>query len=198
MKILILIAVGFSAALSAGLSAPLSAAERGSIAVWNQQLLVTAPASESQTLPGGAQRLTVDWQHVTMAEAADFLRRATLLNVVVMPGCESRTLTLTVKDMGLTQVVRWISTQTDLAWTYQNEALVFSAAPLPGATVTRLYDLSDLVAPHRDFPGPELAFSSDTTSGRANGVLIGPVDSTAPQHDPDELADFLRRQLHLE
>lgn len=177
-----------------GIVASVTAAEGTSIGVWNHQLLVTAPATGSQTLPGGNQRLTVDWRGTTLDEAAAFLRSATLVNVVVMPGCGDRTLTLTVKDMSLANVVQWISSQTGAAWSYQNQALVFSAEPLRGAQVTKLYDISDLSAEVRDFPGPEMELASN--SGK--GIVCFPTEAPRTKPDTEEIAEFLRRQLHIE
>ncbi len=168
--------------------------EGTSIGVWNHQLLVTAPASGTSDLPGGTQRLTVDWRDTTLAEAADFLRHATLLNVVVMPGCETHRLLLTVTDMPLAAMVRWMSTQTGLAWAYSQQALVFSDKPLARASVTRLYDVSDLAAQVRDFPGPEMAFSS---AGAGKGSFAPVQENNQPQ-SVEEIGEFLRRQLHLE
>ena len=166
------------------------------LGIWNHQLLVTAPAGGENQLPGGSQRLAIDWRGVTLTDAADFLRQATRLNVVVMPDCGERTLSLTVTDMPLSSVIRWMATQTGVAWTYRQEALLFSAKPLSGASVTRIYDVSALTAPVRDFPGPELAFSS---AGIADGGLKAAPEARADSaQNLDEIADFLRRQLHID
>lgn len=175
--------------------ATLAAAEGTSIGVWNHQLLVTAPASGSSNLPGGTQRLTVDWRDTTLDDAADFLHHATLLNIVVMPGCGTRKLSLTVTDMPLAALVRWMGTQTGLAWAYSQQALVFSDQPLTGASVTRLYDVSDLAAQVRDFPGRELAFSS--VGAASIYAPTGNEENTRAQ-SAEEIGEFLRRQLHIE
>ena len=167
-----------------------------SIGIWNHQLLVTAPATGDHTLPGGTQRITVDWRDATLDDAATFLRSATHLNVVVMPGCGERKLTLNVTSMPLASLVKWMGTQTGLSWSYHQEALVFSDQPLQGASVTRLYDVSSLAAQVRDFPGPELAFSS---AGDSKGALLQPAIAKADTaQSTEDIADFLRRQLHIE
>lgn len=183
--------------VTAGLvSAAESAHSATSIGIWNNQLLVTAPATGDHSIPGGTQRITVDWRDVTLDEATTFLRSATHLNFIVMPGCGERKLTLTVTSMPLASLVRWMGTQTGLSWAYSQEALVFSDKPLEGESVTRLYDVSSLSAQVRDFPGPELAFSS---AGDSKGALLQPAtDKADTAQSTEDIADFLRRQLHLE
>ena len=190
---LLILVAGF---LSAAEGATSSTSSNTSIGIWNNQLLVTAPATGDHTLPGGTQRITVDWRDATLDDAATFLRSATHLNVIVMPGCGERKLTLNVTSMPLASLVKWMGTQTGLSWSYHHEALVFSDQPLVGATVTRLYDVSSLAAQVRDFPGPELAFSS---AGDTRGCLFPPpTDKADTAQNTEDLADFLRRQLHIE
>ena len=190
---LLILAAGF---LSAAEGATSSTSSNTSIGIWNNQLLVTAPATGDHPLPGGTQRITVDWRDVTLDEAATFLRSATLLNIIVMPGCGERKLTLTVTSMPLASLVRWMGTQTGLSWAYSQEALVFSDKPLEGASVTRLYDVSSLAAQVRDFPGPELAFSS---AGDSKGMSCFPIpDNANTAQNTEDIAEFLRRQLHIQ
>ena len=190
---LLILAVGF---LSAAEGAGSSTSSSTSIGIWNHQLLVTAPATGDHTLPGGTQRMTVDWRDATLDEAAVFLRSATHLNVIVMPGCGERKLTLNVTSMPLASLVKWMGMQTGLSWSYHHEALVFSHQPLEGATVTRLYDVSSLATHVRDFPGPELAFSS---AGDNRGCLFPPPTENADTaQNTEDIAEFLRRQLHIQ
>ena len=186
---LLLLAAGF-------LGAAETAHPTTSIGIWNNQLLVTAPATGDHSIPGGTQRITVDWRDATLDDAAGFLRSATHLNIIVMPGCGERKLTLNVTSMPLASLVRWMGTQTGLSWAYNQEALVFSDKPLVGESVTRLYDVSSLSTQVRDFPGPELAFSS---AGDSKGALLQPAtDKADSAQSTEDIADFLRRQLHIE
>lgn len=179
---------------SAAESAPASASKI-SIGVWNNQLLVTAPASDERRLPGGEQRMTVDWRDVTLGEAVAALRGMTNLNIICLPGVEETRLTLTVKNMPLTNVVTWMATLTSLHTSYQREALVFSPTAIEGESVTRLYDVSDLTTPMRNFPGPELSIP---VAGGTGALLIMPAEPSTAATDPEELAEFLRRQVHAE
>lgn len=172
-----------------------SAPGKVSIGVWNNQLIVTAPASDARTLPGGDQRMTLDWRDVTLDEATTALRGMTNLNIICMPDLAEKRLTLTVKNMPLTNVVTWMTTLTSVHASYQREALVFSSAVIEGEMVTRLYDVSDLIAPLQNFPGPELSIPEP---GGKGAQISAPAEPAKAATDPEELAEFLRRQVHAE
>lgn len=171
------------------------AAEDLRVDIWNGMLVVRGPASGSKPMPGAEQRMTVTWQDQTLDEVAEFLRVACRLNVVLLPGVGERRVTLAVKDMALGHLIRWVSRQTDTCTDYRDQALIISTAPLRGAETMRLYDVTDITRPVQDFPGPQLAFSSDGT-----GATIGDAaanDARSGQ-SVEDLAEFLRRQLHAE
>lgn len=171
------------------------AAEDLRVDIWNGMLVVRGPATGSKPLPGAEQRMTVTWQDQTLDEVAEFLRVACRLNVVLLPGAGERRVTLAVKDMALGNLIRWVSRQTDTYTDYQDQALIISTAPLRGAETMRLYDVTDITRPVQDFPGPQLAFSSDGT-----GATIGnaPANEARSGQSVEDLADFLRRQIHAE
>lgn len=171
------------------------AAEDLRVDIWNGMLVVRGPATGSKPLPGAEQRMTVTWQDQTLDEVAEFLRVACRLNVVLLPGVGERRVTLAVKDMALGNLIRWVSRQTDTYTDYQDQALIISTAPLRGTETMRLYDVTDITRPVQDFPGPELAFS---TAGKGNGVaLTNPTEAKGGQ-SVEDLAEFLRRQIHVE
>ena len=194
MRTLLLLSLA-GAWCAADLHAAETATGKVSIGVWNNQLLVTAPASDARTLPGGDQRMTVDWRDVTLGEATAALRTMTHLNVVCLPGIEDQRLTLTVKDMPLTNVVTWMATLAGVHTSYQREALVFSPTAIEGESVTRMYDVSDLIAPLQNFPGPDLSIPEPGGSG---AQISGPAEPATAATNPEELAEFLRRQVHAE
>ncbi len=194
MRTLLLLSLA-GAWCAADLHAAETATGKVSIGVWNNQLIVTAPASDARTLPGGDQRMTVDWRDVTLGEASAALRTMTNLNVVCLPGIEDQRLTLTVKNMPLTNVVTWMATLTGVHTSYQREALVFSPTVIEGESVTRMYDVSDLIAPLQNFPGRDLSIPEPGGNG---AKISAPAEPATPTTNPEELADFLRRQVHAE
>ncbi len=194
MRTLLMLCVAGTFATAAD-TATVSGSSTISIGVWNNQLIVTAPASDARSLPGGDQRMTVDWRDVTLEEATTALRGMTNLNIICLPGIAEQRLTLTVKNMPLNNVVTWMATLTGVHTSYQREALVFSPTAIEGASVTRLYDVSDLIAPLQNFPGPELSIPEPG----GKGAMITPsAEPARAATDPEELADFLRRQVHAE
>ena len=152
------------------------------IAVYNNLLLVTAPAPAKQ-LPAGLlrQRLTVDFQDTPMNEVADLLRGATGLNVVVAPGvlASGQSLTLAAKDMELGHLLKWVRTiaKVDVGWV--DGALYLSDVALRAPQATRVYDVSDLTMTIADFPGPDLSIPA---SGGQGAVLVPalPDERAAP------------------
>jgi len=75
--------------LAACLAAPLALAAADSdmrITAYCTSLVVTAPADQ-EVPPAGilSQHMTVTFQDTSIADVAEFLRRATALNVVVAP-----------------------------------------------------------------------------------------------------------------
>ena len=149
-----------------------------SITAYNNLLLVTAPAP-AQQLPAGLlrQQLTVDFEATPMSEVADFLRRASGLNVVVAPGvlAAGTTLTFRARDMEFGHLLNWVRTiaKVDVRWT--DGALYITDDVSSVAQITRVYDVSDLTMTIRDFPGPELAIPANG----GQGALLGP----APQEE---------------
>lgn len=163
---------------------------------WNGMLVVTAPGGSSLAQLGGRldQRITLQAQDQPITETAEFLRRATALNIVVAPGliAQPPLISLQVRDMPLGDVFTWLRRIGGVHIGYVNEAVFISDKPVAGASETRLYDVSDLALPIQDFPGPELAMSQ--ASG--GSALIGPaaVESpTATRYDLDLLEEFIRR-----
>jgi hypothetical protein len=160
------------------------------VGMWHGMMVVQAPASQAHPLPGAEQRVTVDWREQSIAEVAEFLRVACRINVICLPGTADRTVTLAVQQMPVATLIRWIERQSGVVVNWQDQALTFSLTPITGPTVMRLYDVRDLTMPLQDFPGPELAFSSD---GTAVGKMPAPVARAGT--DGEELADFIRQQL---
>jgi hypothetical protein len=65
--------------------------------------------------------------------------------------------TLKADDMLLGHAVRWIAKLTEFDFGFVDGALYISDSPIERPSMTRIYDLSDMVMPIEDFPGPEIA-----------------------------------------
>lgn len=166
------------------------------IGTWNGMLLVTAPAGDGLHRLGGrlAQRITLDARDQPLTETADLLRGMTGLNVVLAPELQARPprITLQVRDMGLDHVLAWIARVGGVHIGYLDGALYLADRPLAGAGTMRLYDVSDLALPRRDFPGPALALDRTTTAVASAPAPSGPV------YDLDSLVDVLNRHVNTQ
>jgi hypothetical protein len=177
------------------LASPLGAVEDLAIGRWGNCLLVTAPGG---SIDRGlalrmSQRVTVDFQDTPLVDVADFLRAVTNANIVCAPAITagSTTLTLRVSDMELGTVLSWVRTLAKVHIGFVDGAIYISDQPAVGASKTVLYDVSDLVLPIRDFPGPELALNVD---GKGAGMLAPPVDRDGEQTSSlDELEELIHK-----
>lgn len=120
-------------------------------------LVVTAPASQNS--PYLYQRVTVDFDSSQMADVAQFIRDVSSLNVVCAPGVliSDKAVTLKATDMRLEQLLKWITKLTNFEISWVDGALYISDTPIQRPSQMKIYDLSDLVMPIQDFPGPAIA-----------------------------------------
>jgi hypothetical protein len=139
---------------------------------WGNALLVTAPAQRTMDHATSAklgQRLTIDFRDTPLPEAIDFLRVAT--------------------NMSAGNVLHWITTLSGTHSGFLHGALYISDQPIREASTTRLYDISDMTMPIRDFPGADLALNSGSQNG---GLIITPTNEhTAPTSD--DIAELIKK-----
>jgi hypothetical protein len=165
---------------------------------WNHMLVVTAPAGDDD--PGPAvrrlldQRIAIDVHDEGVDQIADFLRSVSGLNVIVAPDVLAHppTVSLTVKDMPLGSVLRWVETLGHVHVGWRDEACYISSGAEPGPMRTTYYDVSDLVMQVPDFPGPDL----DIPQPGGHGAIVdwGPVQDK-PQTSTEDVADLVRRMI---
>lgn len=183
------------------LATALSAADGGlSIARWGNALLVTAPGGAA---PTGAlatrlnQRVTVDFKDTPVEEVADFLRKLSGANIVVAPAVTTSGALVTLKasNMSLGNVLHWVTKLTGTHIGYVHGAIYLADKPLEEASVTRLYDISDLTMPLQDFAGPELALNAGGAGGAGGGALFKPAEESnaAPTHD--EIIEIIQKVI---
>jgi hypothetical protein len=182
--------------ISLGLAS--AADEQYHIGRWGNALLVTAPASTSMDRTTNAklgQRITLDFQDASLTDVIDFLRTSTRINIVVAPTVliKSPTITLKASNMSLGNVLHWITKLSSTQMGYIHGALFISDVPIAEATVTRLYDISDMTMPIKDFPGPQLALNAGSQTG-GGGLLFQPVDNdTNSAPTSDEISDLIKK-----
>jgi hypothetical protein len=163
------------------------------VGTWNGMLLVTAPAGHDLAQLGGRleQRISLDVRDQPLEETATFLHTVSGLNVVLDPALRvsGTTVTMQVRDMRLGNVLRWLERTAAIHIGWVNGALFLSAQPIAGTARTRLYDVSDLIMPVRDFQGPSLQL---TSAGDAAHLLPVAAEPEA-RYDLDQLAELVRK-----
>lgn len=146
------------------------------------------------------QRITFEFQDTAFEDVVNFLRQVTGTTIVVAPDVAAAgggTVTLKVKDMRFGDALKWILELTSLKMALQNQAIYISSEPITGAVALRMYDVTDLVSPVRDFPGRELAFNAGAGGGGGGGFSLFKMDAAeeAPAVDPDALVEFISNNV---
>jgi hypothetical protein len=168
------------------------------IARWGNALLVTAPGGAGMSPAVAAklnQRVTLDFQDAPLTDVVDFLRSVSRINIVVAPAValSAPSITLKAKDMSLGNTLHWLTKLSNTHMGFIHGALFISDQPVKEASVTRLYDISDMTMAIRDFPGPEMALNGGDQSG-AGGVLFKPVaDDESSSPTTEEITDIIKK-----
>lgn len=191
LSLSLLTAATFSTALSA-------ADGEMSIGRWGNALLVTAPGG---TAPTGAmaarlnQRVTVDFKDASIDNVVDFLRSVSGANMVVAPAVTAAGTSITLKatNMSLGNVLHWVTKMTDTHIGFIHGAIYLSDKPIEDASVTRLYDISDLTLALKDFPGPELALNASGDHGGGGAIFKPATDSTNAAPTTDEIVEIIKK-----
>lgn len=148
------------------------------------------------------QRITFEFQDTALDDVINFLRQVTGTTIIPAPDVAAAgggTVTLKVKDMRFGDALKWILELTNLKMALQNQAIYISSQPIVGAVALRMYDVTDLVSPVRDFPGRELAFNAGAGGGGGGGggFSLFKMDAAmdAPAVDPEALVEFIRKNV---
>ena len=145
------------------------------------------------------QRVTFDFQDQSFEDVIAFLRQVTGVNIVVSPQVLAAggggTVTLKVREMRFRDALKWILEITSWHMAIQDQAIFINNEAITGAASLRLYDVTDLITPVRDFPGVEMAYSS--SGGEAGGNPLGGAEPAeeAPRQDPQQLVDFIKNNV---
>lgn len=146
------------------------------------------------------QRVTFDFQDQSFEDVVAFLRQVTGVNIVVSPQVLAAggggTVTLKVREMRFRDALKWILEITGWHMAIQDQAIFINNEPVTGAAGLRLYDVTDLITPVRDFPGAEMAYAA--TGGDAGGgnLFGGAAAAEEPEaRDPEELVNFIKNNV---
>lgn len=173
------------------------AAAEVTIGQWNGMLVVSAPSGHDLSRLGGRldQRITLDARDQPLSDTAEFLRRATGLNIVLAPTLNANPplVNLQVREMALGSLLTWLEKTANIHIGFVSGALYLSDEPVAGTVSTRLYDVSDLTLPMRNFPGPEMTIPEPGGNGAIILPPVGEEADGATRYDLDQLTDLLNR-----
>ncbi len=177
------------------------AADDVTIDHWGNALMVTAPDNRQDPLVMRKLQaeVTLNLVDASIEDVADILRTGTGANNVIDPELRAAnpTISMKVANMSAENALHWVCELAHCAWSATDGVLYLSTHPVQGAKKTVLYDISDLITPVKDFPGPELAFNSE---GKGNGALPKPVepDPQSSSGTLEDFEDFLRKSLNAQ
>jgi hypothetical protein len=186
MKLLIAIGLGLACAIPASAASEEQAESMESlielvhtqvgedveIGSYGNLMIVTAPkrAVPAQVNARLQQRISAKFHDQSLEDVIDFLRKATNLNFIIDPEvvASAAPISIDVESMRLGNVLNWIEKLGGVTITYSDQAFYVShGAPKETGKSIRVYDVTDVVTPVPDFPGPELAL--DGGNGHEGG-----------------------------
>jgi len=146
-----------------------------------------------------AVRVSVDFREAPLAQAIDYLREASGLNIVFTPAAAEKDpgakVTLKVRDLGLRTVFRLMLRPRDLGMTWRDGAFqIVTREELGSATVLRMYDVRSHLLKIQDFRGPVVEL---TTTVRNDVKVLGiyTLEDTTPKEPPigeEALLDLIK------
>ena len=141
-----------------------------------------------------AQKITVDFDQVKLADALDFLRDATGLNLVLMPSAAVRDaeqpVRLKAKDLTVKSVLKLLLQPRGMAVAWRDGALaIVPAEELQEDVAMKIYDVRSQLLKIEDFPGPVMELTK--TAQQGPGVIVT-LDEPKPIIDPEFLLDLIK------
>jgi type II secretory pathway component GspD/PulD (secretin) len=77
----------------------------------------------------------------------------------------------------------------------QDQAIYINNEAINGSAILRLYDVTDLITPVRNFPGQEVAFNGGGDAAADNLFGGGAAPEEGEAKDPEELVSFIRNNV---
>ena len=141
-----------------------------------------------------AQKVTVDFDQVKLADALDFLRDATGLNLVLLPSGAAKDadqpVRLKAKDLTVKSVLKLLLHQRGLTVAWRDGALaIVPVEDVQEDVAMKIYDVRSQLLKIEDFPGPVMELTK--TAQQGPGVIVT-LDDPKPIIDPDFLLDLIR------
>jgi hypothetical protein len=171
------------------------------IARWGNSLLITAPGATEMNRAESArlnQRITFDFRDAPLTEVVDFIREVSKINIVIAPAVilSAPHITLKSSNMTLGNALHWMTKLSNTNFGFLNGALFISDQPIVEASVTKMYDISDMTLPIRDFPGPEMSLNGGGQNISNGGAIFKPVgESKDNGPTTEEIEDIIKKVI---
>ncbi len=141
-------------------------------------------------------KVTVDFDQVKLADALDFLRDASGLNLVLLPAAAAKDaeqpVKLKAKDLTLKSVLKLLLHGRGLTVTWRDGALaVVPVEDLQDSVSMKIYDVRSHLLKIADFAGPRMELVSPTggVQGPVTGIIL---EEPKPIIEPDFLVELIR------
>ena len=148
------------------------------------------------------QTVSFEFQETSFDDVIAFLRQVTGVNIVIAPDVATASavppVTFKTRGMRFGDALKWILNLTNLHMALQDQAIYISNKPVTGAIVLKMYDVTDLISPVRDFPGRELAYNAGGGGGGAGIRMFGNANAAESENkavDPEQLVDFIKQNV---
>jgi type II secretory pathway component GspD/PulD (secretin) len=144
------------------------------------------------------QPISFSFADTSFDDVVAYLRQVTGNNIIIDPGVTAGNgvspITLKVDQMHFGDALKWILELTNLHMALQDHAIYISNKPVTGSIVLKMYDVTDLISPVRDFPGRELAYNAGGSGGARGIKMFGKTsdEEDTKAVDPTALVDFIK------
>jgi hypothetical protein len=137
-------------------------------------------------------KVSVDFRDVSLAEALDYLREVTGLNLILLPRATEQggdaKIRLKARDLSVKSTLKLLLASKGLTVTYRDGALVvLPQEDLQDNLVAEMYDVRSQLMKLQDFPGPRM----ELVSSKQGDTLKSGVFLLETEKDPPVTPEFL-------
>ena len=141
------------------------------------------------------RRITLDFQNARLGEVIAYLQEFSGLNFHIdaeaLKDRDDDRITIKVKDVSLRTVLKLVLNPRDLGCVYRDGVIVVTTRTrLAASTVTRVYDIRDLMFQLQDFPGPK--FELDYKQSGLDTSILNQFEDPKGGFPADTLVDLIK------
>jgi hypothetical protein len=166
------------------------------VAMMLAMALTRDAAREDAVRKLSTQRITVDFDQVKLADALDFLRDATGLNLVLLPSGAAKDaeqpVRLKAKDLTVKSVLKLLLQPRGLSVSWRDGALaIVPQEEIQDVVALKIYDVRSQQIKLPDFPGPRMELAAPASANPV-GITLFDLSDPKPLLEDDMLIDLIR------